>query len=283
MLSHSSLVEPVDPLVVIADTPWWPGKLSGGPASDVVGRLWRHSVAVSVAGAIAARDANDADPDGVARAGLLCRLGCWAVAAIDPEWMARWWQDASKVDRRQRELADLGTDLDDLGRRLAERWACDPLTIDAAWLHDSHGRALLNAAAEPTRLAYIQEAFRWAEQTPWSLGAGTPAEGISAEPRLRILVAEVQARTAAAFIAADATSHEERMTRQNAKLRPLLASERHERDRGARFLQAIADSDPAAIARRLGRPRRLELVRRARRQRGTRRLARPGTRLNRRE
>ena len=57
----------------------------------------------------------------------------------------------------------------------------------------------------PTRLAYIQEACRWAEQTPWSLGAGSPPDGLSAEPRLRILVAEVQARTASAFVAADAT------------------------------------------------------------------------------
>jgi signal transduction histidine kinase len=244
-LSRSSRAEPVDSLILIAETPWWAGSLAAGPASEFLGRLWRHSVAVSLAARSLARDANDPDPDGVARAGLLCRLGCWAVAAIDPEWMARWWHEPSKLDRRRREIADLGTDLDDLGRRLSDRLGCEPLAIDAAWLHDSHGTALLSAAAEPTRLAYIQEACRWAEQTPWSLGGGSPAAGLTADPRLRILVAEVQARTASAFVAADATSHEEKMTRQNAKLRLLLASARQERDRGARFLQAIAESGPA--------------------------------------
>ena len=245
VLSHSSMSESVNPLTLIAETTWWSGNLSSGPASEFLGRLWRHSVAVSLAAGSLARDANDPDPDGVARAGLLCRLGCWAVAAVDPEWMARWWNEPAHVDRRKRELADLGTDLDDLGRRLAERFGCEPLAVDAAWLHDSHGRALLSAAAEPTRLVFIQEACRWAEQTPWSLVAGSSPEGLSTEPRLRILIAEVQARTAAAFVAADATLHEERMTRQNAKLRLLLAAARQERDGGARFLQAIAESGAA--------------------------------------
>ena len=31
------------------------------------------------------------------------------------------------------------SDLDDLGRRLAERWGCDPLVVDAAWLHADRG------------------------------------------------------------------------------------------------------------------------------------------------
>jgi signal transduction histidine kinase len=245
VLSLLCTAEPAGALGFVAGTPWWPANLSGGPASEFLVRLWRNAVAVSLAAGSLAREANDLDPDGVARAGLLCRLGCWAVAAVDPEWMARWWNEPSNLDRRQREIAELGTDLDDLGRRFAERLGCVPLAIDAAWLHDSHGRTLLNAAAEPTRLVYIQEACRWAEQTPWSLGASAPPDGLSTEPRLRILVAEVQARTASAFVAADATSHEERMTRQNAKLRLLLAKERRERDGGVRFLQAIAESDPA--------------------------------------
>jgi signal transduction histidine kinase len=233
-----------DPLTVIAETRWWPA-MAGGPAAEFIGRLWRHSVAVGLAAGSLAGDAHDPDPDAVARAGLLCRLGCWAVASVDPEWMARWWHDSAGRARRQREVAELGTDLDDLGRRLAERWGCDPLVVDAAWLHDSHGMAIQGAAAEPARLAYIQEACRWAEKTPWSLGPTTPTDVMPAEPRLRILVAEVQARTASAFVAADATPHEERMTRQNARLRQLLASTRHERDRGDRFLQSMAESDPA--------------------------------------
>ena len=245
VLSQTFVAERVSPLDLIAETPWWPANLSGGPASEFLGRLWRHSVAVSLAAGSLARDAKDPDPEGVARAGLLCRLGCWAVAAVDPEWMARWWNEPTQLDRRQREIADVGADLDDLGRRLAERFGCEPLVIDAAWLHDSHGRALLNAAAEPTRLVHIQEACRWAEQTPWSLGAGSQPGGASTDPRLRILVAEVQARTASAFVAADATPHEERMSRQNAKLRLLLTSARQERDSSDRFLHAIAESGPA--------------------------------------
>ena len=52
-----------------------------------------------------------------------------------PTGFLRWWQDESTALRRNREIADLGAELDDLGRRLAERWGCDPLVIDAAWLH----------------------------------------------------------------------------------------------------------------------------------------------------
>ncbi len=85
------------PLGLIAETPWWPANLSGGPASEFHraalaalgrGRAWRRG---------RWREADDPDPDGVARAGLLCRLGCWAVAAVDPEWMARWWHDAEQA------------------------------------------------------------------------------------------------------------------------------------------------------------------------------------------
>jgi signal transduction histidine kinase len=66
-----------------------------------------------------------------------------------------------------------------------------------------------------------------------------------AEPRLRILVAEVQARAGTSFAAADATGHEEKLTRQSARLRLLLADEREARHRSDRFLQALAASEPA--------------------------------------
>jgi signal transduction histidine kinase len=244
MLSPPLTDKPAESLALIAATPWWPASLSAGPAAEFLARLWRHSAAVRVAASALASEANDPDPNAVARAGLLCRLGLWAVAAVDPEWLVRWWHEPDAIARRNREIADLGTDLDDLGRRLAERWGCDPLTVDAAWLHGSHGHTLLNAAREPARLAYIQQACRWVEQTPWSLGAIDPPAGISLEPRLRILIAEVQARTASAFVPADVTHHEERMTRQNANLRLLLAATRRDRDRGARFLAATADSIP---------------------------------------
>jgi len=245
MLAHATSAEQAGPLASIADTPWWPATVSAGAAGEIIGRLWRYSVAVSVAARRLAREAGDPEPDAVARAGLLCRLGCWAVAALEPEWLVRWWQEESPISRRQREIADLGTDLDDLGRRLAERSGCDPLVIDAAWLHGDHGRALHQAACQPSRLALIQEACRWAEHTPWSLGHRRSQEAMPIEPKLRILVAEVQAKCTAAFVAADATLHEERMTRQNARLRRLLAAERRSKGRNDRFLRALADSDPA--------------------------------------
>jgi len=245
VLVRATALERVGPLESIAETPWWPSAVSAGAVGEILGRLWRYSVAVSIAACRLARDAGDPEPDAVARAGLLCRLGCWAVAAQEPEWLVRWWNEESLTSRRQREIADFGTDLDDLGRRLAERWGCDPLVTDAAWLHGDHGPALHDAAHEPTRLAFIQEACRWAEHTPWSLGNRSSQEAMPNQPRLRILVAEVQARCSAAFVAADATLHEERMTRQNARLRRRLAAERQGKGRNDRFLRALADSDPA--------------------------------------
>ncbi len=166
----------------ITETPWWPANLATGPASEFLGRLWRNSVAVSLAVRSLAGDANDPNPDGVARAAFLCRLGWWAVASVDAEWLATWWRELKQQDHPHREITQLGTDLDDLGRSLAERWGCDPLTVDAAWLHGSHGQALLTAASDPVRLAYIEQACRWAEQTPWSLDTGSAPEELPPSP-----------------------------------------------------------------------------------------------------
>ncbi len=243
-LAFASSAARFSPLKVTSRASWWSVACAGGAAAEMIGRVWRYSVAVSVAARWLARDAGDPDPHEVARAGLLCRLGCWAVAAVDPDWVLRWWQDDSPVIRRKREIADLGAELDDLGRRLAERWGCDPLVIDAAWLHADRGGAFRPAASQPDRLAYIQEACRWAEQTPWALYRSSQ-EPMPSEPRLRILIAEVQARCAAPFAAADATLHEEKLTRQNARLRLLLSDERQARSRNDRFVQALAASDPA--------------------------------------
>ena len=120
---------------------WWPIRSGGPGVGNDLGRLWRHSVAVSVAARWLARDAGDPDPTAVARAGILCRLGCWAVAAVDPTGGCAGGRRAPAL-AATREIADLGAELDDLGRRLAERWGCDPLVIDAVWLHAEHGRAL---------------------------------------------------------------------------------------------------------------------------------------------
>ena len=68
------------------------------------------------------------------------------------------------------------------------------------------------------------------------------------EPRLRILVAEVQSRCGSLFAAADATTHEERMTRQSARLMLHLAEALRKSESQERLLQALADSKPSERA-----------------------------------
>ena len=82
----------LDKLSLIAERSWWPPGVSSGPVSELLTRLWRHSVAVGIVARRLAREAGDPDPEAVARAGRLCSLGCWAVAAVDPEWLVSWWR-----------------------------------------------------------------------------------------------------------------------------------------------------------------------------------------------
>ncbi len=159
--------------------------------------------------------------------------------------MVGWLAETDSFARHQLETLHLGTDLCNLGRRLAERWGCDRLVIDAAWLHDRSITALNSAATERERLAVIQQAFECAEKTPWSLGLSAGQETPPIEPRLRIMVAEVQSRCGSLFAAADATAHEERMTRQSARLTLQLAEVVRKSETQERLLQAIADSRPA--------------------------------------
>ena len=217
-----------DPLVWISETPWWPASALSKAAAELIGHLWRHSVAVGTAARWLARNAVDAAPDAVAKAGLLANLGCWAVLAVEPDWLVRWWREPDAHARHQLEVSTFGTDLNNVGRSLAERRGFDPLAIDASWLHGEIGQTLSYAASKPTRLGFIREAFRWADQTPFSLAGSDSHRAWPAEPKLRILVAEVQARCSGTFVAADATAYEERMTRQNAGLRLRLAAERRE-------------------------------------------------------
>ncbi len=234
-----------DPIKLVAELPWWPAGTFGGPRAGVFQRLWRHSVAVSIAARSLGREAGDLNCERLARAGLLHGLGRWAVAAIDPEWIVGWLSETDPSARHQLEVAQLGTDLCDLGRRLAERWGCDPLVVESAWLHDRSCATLNRAATEPERLALIQRAFCCAENTPWSLTPAVDQESMPIEPRLRILVAEVQSRCGSLFAAADATTHEERMTRQSARITLQLAEVLRKSESQERLLQALAASQPA--------------------------------------
>lgn len=218
MLAESTTALPLDPIGLVADRPWWSFGGLSGLVGETMQRLWRHSVAVSMAVRTLAREAGDPDPGRLARAGLLHGLGRWAVAAVDSGWIARWLEETDPRTRQRMELTDFGTDLCDLGRRLAERWGCEPLIVEAAWLHGLPGAALNQVASEPRRLALIQEACRWAEKTPWALAPVAVPDSMPTEPHLRILVAEVQSRCGSLFSAGDATSHEEAMTRQSARL-----------------------------------------------------------------
>ncbi len=228
-----------DQLRIVDERPWWPAAAPGSPAGELLDRLWRHSVAVGLGARRLAREADDPDPQAVARAGQLCTLGWWAVAAVDPDRLVAWWQEPDPVRREQAVLAELGSDLAELGRRLAERWGCDPLTIDAAWLHSVPDEALDLLSDSPGRLAFVRHAYQWAEQTPWSL-VRPERDSAPSDPRVRILTAEVQARCTSSLVDPSATPHEERATRQNARLRLQVRRLRIAHGRADRFLELLA-------------------------------------------
>lgn len=235
---------PANALRLVAESPWWSPALASGQSAEAIQRLWRHSLAVALACRSLARDHGDPDPEQLIRAGLLHGLARWAIAAVDPDWLARWMSEPDPRVRRRWELNDLGADLGEIGRRVAERWGCDPLVVDAAWLHNEADDVFNDAAREPDRLALIQEAVRWADATPWSLGAPTARETIAAEPRLRILIAEVQSKCGSMFASADSTAHEERMTRENARLRLRIIDLDRTRATQARIIDALGEAPP---------------------------------------
>lgn len=235
---------PKSPLHLVAESSWWPSALASGQCAEAIQRLWRHSLAAALACRSLARERGDPDPDQLVRAGLLHGLARWAVAAVDPEWIAGWMDESNLRARRRREIADLGADLGEIGRRLAERWGCEPLVVDAAWLHGEADGALNEAAREPERLALIQEAVRWADATPWSLSSAAARESVSSEPRLRILIAEVQSKCGSMFASVDSTLHEERMTRENARLRLRIIDMDRNRATQARLIDALSEAPP---------------------------------------
>jgi signal transduction histidine kinase len=238
------------PIQLVADRPWWPSGSITGARAETFQRLWRHSVAVSLAARWLGREANvsAAEIDSLVRAGLVHGLGRWAVAAVDPDWIASWLQESDPRSRRRRELDDLGIELCDIGRRLAERWGCNPLVIDSAWLHGRSPESLNRLSTDPDRIALIQQAYAWAEKTPWAIEPVTGTEPRLVEPRLRILIAEVQSRCGALFVAADATPHEECMTRKAARLTARLADVSRTSATQGRLLQALAAADHCQTA-----------------------------------
>ncbi|MEJ7638059.1 MAG: HDOD domain-containing protein, partial [Singulisphaera sp.] len=198
----------------------------------------------------------DPEPERLARAGLLHGLGLWALAAIDPQRLAVWLAEVDPRTRLDLERGWLGTEVSTLGRQLADRWGSDPLVVDAAWLHADLESGLGACASDPDRLALVQQAYALAEQTPWALRRPEPRDPGTMEPGLRVLVAEVQVRCGPGFVAPDATPHEERLARSNARLRIRLARLERQQAAGDRLLTALAESDagegPDAWAERAG-------------------------------
>lgn len=233
---------PADPLAIVAERPWW--RPATGAGAEAIGRLWRHAVAVSLAARRLAREANEPDPGLVGRAGLLHRLGLWALAAVDPERLAYWLAAPDPDRRRELEALWVGSDLASLGRTLARRWGCGPLIADAAWLHADLAGDLAACGDDPGRLALIRQAHALAERTPWALAHDSVREPGPLDPRVRLLMAEVQARCAGEFVEADASGREERLSRENAALRLESARLRGERDGRDRLVAALGDSDP---------------------------------------
>jgi signal transduction histidine kinase len=246
---------PLNPLATLERHQWWPVSCSTGPVGEALTRLWRHSVAVAFAAKKLARDAGDPDPEAVGRAGLLHNLGIWTLAAVAPEAVVAWFQAPDSAARRDFEKRMLGVESANLGRVLALRWGCPPLVVDAAWLHADLEADLEGCATEPARLALIQQAYATASTTPWAPGRVIAREIGPIDPRVRILTAKVQARCVGSFVDADCSPREERLTRDNARLR--LANGRLLVEQASRdsflhaFSQAPANEGPEAWADRV--------------------------------
>ncbi|HEV3163440.1 MAG TPA: ATP-binding protein [Isosphaeraceae bacterium] len=234
-----------NPLALVAGRPWWP--LLPTEQANALERLWRHAVAVSCAARRLAQEAADPQPEALAQVGLLHNLGYWALAAVEPDRLALILAIVDATERRDRERAWLGMTATELGRTLAEAWGADAALIDAAWLHADLDRGLSACAEEPDRLALIQQAYAWAERTPWAMDPPAVKEPCATDPRVRLLIAEVQARCPSAFVE-PATVTEERLARDNARLRlqvrDLVAAQAI-RDH---LIDALAEAQPADTA-----------------------------------
>lgn len=226
-----------------ASRAWWAAKGERGRAA--LDHLWRHSVAFSRAARRLALEAGRDDAERLASVAMLQGLGLWAVAAVDPEALAGLLEIQEPEPRREAERRLVGEAAATLGRSLAERWRADPLLIEAAWLVERPTEVSAPLATDPRALGLLQEAFAWAERTPWALYR-TPEPTRAVEPSLRVLIAEVQVRCGAGLIAADATTREEVLSRSHARMLAENAALRSRCESQARFLDAFAALPPTS-------------------------------------
>lgn len=229
---------------LVASRSWWTGL--SGRAAEAVERLWKHAVGTALAVRRLAEAVRNPDADRLSQIGLTHALGHWALAAIEPNLLADLLDIADPAIRRARERESLGTELSLWGRTLALRWRADPLLTDATWRLEFPDGPLDTSVSEPERLRLLRRARRWADRTPWSLGGTVDLE---IDPRSRLwLMAEVQCRCSAPFLADDATPREVELGRRYARAQLQNERLREERNAQARFLQAFVQSGTSATA-----------------------------------
>ena len=230
-------------LARIAARSWW--RAGTAEEASTIESLWRHAVATAIAARRLAEDAGRDDADDLARAGLLHQLGLWAIAAEAPALLVQLLAIRERGERRRVERAHLGREATSLGALLADRWGLGSTIATAAWLHADDRSDLEALAEDALALGLIQRAHAWAERTPWALfPAATPEPG-PPDPRLRLLVAEVQVRCSGGLIDPDASPREEVLSRDHARLLIRLADRERKLESRDRLLRAIAEGDPS--------------------------------------
>lgn len=242
-------------LALLAAAPWWPA------AGAAIEALWRHAVANRCAARRLAGESGIDDPNALARLALLADLGHWALAAAAPGALAELLGLPDPEQRRARERELVGTDLATLARDLADRWDLPAPLAEALWLAGLGDVPPGLPPAEQATVSLLRRARAWADRTPWARDPA-PREPVSPDPRLRLLIAEVQLQAAEPFVAPDATPHEEQLARAHADLLHRHARLRRDHEAQSHLLGALArpdeppespgalpTSDPAATAR----------------------------------
>ena len=224
----------------LSELAWWPLSARG---VEPLGRLWRHAVASSRAARRMAAEGGRGDIERVGRLALLHRLGEWALAAADLDSYAAVAGPTGGVDREAARRR-LGVDLNEVGCRIAEH-SGDADLADVVRLTDSACGELVATARDPELITLLRRAVSWADRTPWALAPSGLPDPAPTDPRIRLLIAEVQARCPGDFVAGDATAIEERLSREHAAL---LRRHRELEGRVAdqeRFVAAFLEAGPA--------------------------------------
>ncbi len=229
-------------LWTVANRAWW--QVPSKAVQDALESLWKHAVATSLSARRLAVEAGRSDADDLARAGLLNQLGLWALAAVSPDRLLDLLSIGNRTSRRRAERELLGCEASALGARLAERWGLPALVVASAWLHGDLGSDLNPLCRDAEGLELIQKAYLWAERTPWGLFPSSLADPGPGDPRLKILVAEVQVRCSAGLTDPEASPREEALSRSHADLTLRFRVQSREMASQERLLRAMTEGHP---------------------------------------